>query len=102
MNFFNIGERKKLSDGKLSVYLLHRTGRFGLAKLVLRTVLGALKQAKDFEVLSTANVEIETRRKRKRLLVATDGEVLMMDAPLRYRILPNALRVIVPKTETGA
>jgi diacylglycerol kinase family enzyme len=37
---------------------------------------------------------IETRRGRIR--VATDGEVMMMKPPLRYRVRPAALKVIVP------
>jgi diacylglycerol kinase family enzyme len=30
--------------------------------------------------------------------IATDGEVNVMDTPLRYRVRSGALRVIVPQT----
>jgi diacylglycerol kinase family enzyme len=40
---------------------------------------------------------IDTRSKR--VGVALDGEVTVMETPLRYRVLPRALRVIVPKPE---
>jgi diacylglycerol kinase family enzyme len=73
MNFLT-WRAANLCDGKLSVYLLHRTGRLGLIKLVLWTILGFLKQAEDFEMLSTSELVIETRRKRSNLLVAVDGE----------------------------
>jgi diacylglycerol kinase family enzyme len=36
------------------------------------------------------------------LLVARDGEVEWMDTPLRYRIRPHALRVLVPKEKVNA
>ncbi|MEJ7700265.1 MAG: hypothetical protein WKF71_11555 [Pyrinomonadaceae bacterium] len=39
MDFLNIGTRKCLDDGKLSVYLLHRTGRIGLLMLALRSLV---------------------------------------------------------------
>ena len=96
MDFFNIGTRKCLDDGKLSIYLLHRTGRAGLVMLALRSVFGVMRQAKDFESVCAEDFEIETRRKKK-LLVAYDGEVSRMDSPLRYKIHPKALSVLVPK-----
>lgn len=97
MDFFNIGRRAKLDDGKLSVYFLKRGGRWGLIMLVLRTLFGRLRQAKDFEEINTEEITIETRKKR--LLVAFDGEIGAMQKPLRYRIRPRALKVIAPVAE---
>ena len=97
MDSLNIGGRKCLDAGNLSVYVLHRTGRMGLVRLALRSLFGKLRQAKDFETFCTDEITIETRRKK--LLVAFDGEVKQMETPLHYRIRPNALRVIVPKSE---
>jgi diacylglycerol kinase family enzyme len=97
MDSFNIGGRKCLDAGNLSVYVLHRTGRMGLVRLVLRSIFGMLRQATDFETYCTEEITIETRHKK--LLVAFDGEVKSMETPLHYRIRPNALRVIVPKKE---
>lgn len=96
MDFFNIGTRKCLDDGKLSIYLLHKTGRAGLAMLALRSLFGVMQRAKDFESLCVESFEIESRRK-KSLLVAYDGEVSVMDSPLCYKIHPKALKVLVPK-----
>ena len=45
-------------------------------------------------------MEIETRRARIR--VSTDGEVTEMDTPLRYRLRPGALRVLVPRRDSVA
>jgi YegS/Rv2252/BmrU family lipid kinase len=95
MDFLNIGTRKCLDDGKLSVYLLHRTGRFGLLMLAARSLFGIMQRAKDFESLCIESFEIETHHKT--LLVARDGEVELMQTPLCYSIRPQALRVIVPK-----
>jgi len=94
MDSFNIGGRKCLDAGNLSVYVLHRTGRMGLARLALRSLFGVLRQAKDFETFCIDEITIETHHKK--MLVAFDGEVKPMETPLRYSIRPNALRVIVP------
>jgi diacylglycerol kinase family enzyme len=95
MDLYNIGRRLRLDNGQLSVYLLHRSGRMGLFLLVVRTLFGMLRQAKDFEEFRTRSLTIETRRKR--MLVAYDGEVGVMETPLEYRIHPSGLRVLVPK-----
>lgn len=94
MELYNIGRRKSLDSGKLSVYFIHRGGRWGVTLLMLHTVFGRLRQWRDFEEVDTEELTIET--KRRRLLVAFDGEVALLETPLRYRTLPKALKVIVP------
>ena len=95
MEGFNIGERECLNAGQLSLYVVQRTGRLGLLRLALRALFGRLRQAKDFEALTAKEILIETRHKHLR--VATDGEITVMSTPLRYRVRPGALRVIVPE-----
>jgi diacylglycerol kinase family enzyme len=95
LDLFNIGARVCLDAGALSLYVAHRTGRLGLLILALRALLGRLQSTKDFDTLCVKEVNIETRSPR--LLVATDGEVSVMETPLYYRIRPGALRVIVPQ-----
>ena len=97
MENFNIGARTCLDKGQLSLYVAHRTSRLGLLRFALRALFGGLRNEKDFNALCSTEVWIETRRKRLR--VATDGEVTIMRTPLHYRVHPAALRVIVPKTE---
>ena len=94
MEGFSIGERSRLDSGKLSLYVAHRTGRLGLVRLAWRALWGRLAQESDFDVLTTQAMLIDTHKKRIR--VATDGEVTVMLTPLRYRIHPGALKVIVP------
>jgi YegS/Rv2252/BmrU family lipid kinase len=97
MDLYNIGRRSRLDGGTLSVYLLRGGGRWGVVIMVIRTFLGLLRQTKDFEELETQELTIEMRRSK--VLVATDGEVSMMDAPLKYKIEPGALKVVVPKPQ---
>jgi len=95
MEGFEIGERRGLSNGRLSLYLTQRTGRFGLLRLALRALVGRLQQARDFDMLSASAVVVRTARAHMR--VAVDGEVTMMPTPLHYRVRPGVLRVAVPE-----
>ncbi|MES2536141.1 MAG: diacylglycerol kinase family protein [Pseudomonadota bacterium] len=95
MEGFTIGERSSLVDGHLSLYVAQRTGRLGLLRLALHALFGRLRQARDFDVLTARDILIEGRRRRMR--VALDGEVTVMEMPLQYRIRAGALQVIVPK-----
>jgi YegS/Rv2252/BmrU family lipid kinase len=100
MELYNIGRRVALDDGELSVYFLHRGGRWGVTLLLFHTLFGGLRQWKDFEEVSTTAVTIQTRRRK--LHVALDGEVRTMNTPLEYRTLPKALKVIVPISVSGS
>lgn len=97
MGGWHIGARERLDGGCLSVYLAQRTGRRGLLRLALQALLGRLQQARDFTSLCAAELRIDTHHQPLR--VATDGEVHLMRAPLRYRIHPGALQVIAPVRE---
>jgi diacylglycerol kinase family enzyme len=95
LDILKIGARVCLNAGCLSLYMAQRTGRFGLVLLALRGLVGRLRSASDFDTLCVQEVTIETRYTR--LLVATDGEVRVMETPLQYRVRPRALRVILPR-----
>jgi YegS/Rv2252/BmrU family lipid kinase len=95
MEGFNIGVRENLREGVLSVYVTQRRTRLGLVGLGIRALFARLHQAKDFEAMTTQALSIESRHHF--LPVATDGEVSLIETPLRYRFHPLALRVVVPK-----
>jgi diacylglycerol kinase family enzyme len=91
-----IGARSRLDGGTLSLYVAQRPGRLGLLRFAIRALLGGLKEERDFDVLLAQEMTIETRHKH--LHVAFDGEVEKMTTPLRYRIRPGALTVMVPQS----
>ncbi|HET7400378.1 MAG TPA: diacylglycerol kinase family protein [Usitatibacter sp.] len=97
MEGFDIGTRARLDCSRLSIYTTHRCTAAGLAGLALRALFGRLHQAEDFAALTGQSLRVESTRRR--LLVATDGEVTAMDTPLEFRILPRALTVVVPQPE---
>jgi diacylglycerol kinase family enzyme len=94
MEGFAIGERARLDSGCLSLYVAQRAGRFRLLLLALRALLGRLRQVRDFDARLATEIVVESRRRR--LHVATDGEVTLMTPPLRYRIKHASLAVMLP------
>ena len=94
MELLNIGLRERLDKGVLSIYITHRTGRLRLIGLALRAVFGRLRNDRDFLALRSNEVKIQSAHKRLR--VAFDGEITVMEPPLEYRVRPRTLRVIVP------
>jgi diacylglycerol kinase family enzyme len=97
MERLTIGMRECLDKGQLSLYMAHRTGRWGLLRLALRALFGRLREDKDFLAMCTNELRIQTRHKHLR--VAFDGEIETMETPLHFRVMPGALRVIVPRTD---
>jgi diacylglycerol kinase family enzyme len=88
-----IGERSRLDEGQLWIYRAPRATRVGLLRLALQALIGRPGQ-NDLVQVAAAEFRIVTRRKR--IHVATDGEVTTLATPLHYRILPRALCVMVP------
>lgn len=95
MENFNIGGRARLDAGELSLYFSNRMRRLGLLGLALRALFRRVDNAQEFVRMRATEFSIET--KRSSIRVATDGEVMMMTPPLRYRVRPGALKVIVPE-----
>ena len=89
-----IGERRRLDGGELCLFVANRVRRVDLVRLAFLALFGRLHEASDFDVLTTKQISIETRRPRTS--VAMDGEVNEMNTPLNYRTHPGTLRVIVP------
>ena len=95
MEGFSIGTRSSLREGRLSIYTTQRHTRAGLVRLAFRALFGRLHQADDFAVANAQSVRIDSSHRR--MLVATDGEVVAMQTPLTFRVLPGALQVLLPK-----
>lgn len=90
-----MGGRTALDGGRLVAYLAPRVHARALPMLFVRALLGRAKASGAFEILSSSEVWVETRRPR-RIRVALDGEVATMTTPLHYRCWPGALRVLLP------
>jgi diacylglycerol kinase family enzyme len=95
---FDMGARKTMQAGELSLYTSRLTGRVGIFRLAFRSLFKYLRVDRDFDTVIARDFWIETRHRRLR--VATDGELSMQEVPLHYRSRPGALRVMVPLAAT--
>jgi diacylglycerol kinase family enzyme len=96
MDGFELGSRELLTEGQLFIGVAQRQiGRWGLVRLGFRALLGSIRNERDFTVLCTHEVRIDSRHRR--LPVSLDGEVRLLETPLVYKICPRVLRVIAPE-----
>jgi len=93
------GQRARLDDGTLSLYVLHPRTAFGLLWLALRTLLRGMSGARDLDAFSVGGLTVEARAPR--LDVARDGEVEATSTPVRFAVRPGALRVFAPAQQAG-
>jgi YegS/Rv2252/BmrU family lipid kinase len=89
-----IGERQQLDSGRLWMCSAPNADRGALMKMAVRAFFGRATPG-ELKVLEAEELWVQTKR-RRRLRVANDGEVMAMKAPLHFRIRPKALRIIVP------
>lgn len=89
-----IFHRTSLTDGVLTLYILNRLTVADVLRLAAEMIAGRW-QADDGIVIEKVR-SVSLRTKRKRVAAMIDGEVEMLETPLKFRIRPKALRVLVP------
>jgi diacylglycerol kinase family enzyme len=93
------GSRESLARGQLALYVLNAEQRPGLLRLAWQVLLKGAEQVKEVDLITVEEATVETRRRR--VQVATDGEVFTLESPLNYRIRAGALRVHVPEVASA-
>lgn len=97
INLLTLGRREALDRGELCLYVPLARTRLHFLGLGVRSLLG-LGRRRDFVALHGID-EATVRSGMRTLAVSADGEAVTMETPLRYRIRPAALRLIVPAPE---
>ncbi|MDR6290551.1 diacylglycerol kinase family enzyme [Inquilinus ginsengisoli] len=96
--FAAIHSRTALDGGQLGVYAARLERRVDLWRILARVVAGTWQHDPATAALIARRVNVVARRRH--LWVANDGENHLLAMPLRYRILPRALTVLVPRSGT--
>lgn len=86
--------RDQLDGGRLTLYAATRMSPFRALRLAVGVVLGDWRRQPGLERIAATELSVGARSQTLRVM--NDGEVLMIAPPLRYRIRPRALIVIVP------
>ena len=94
VNLFGLGKRDALDEGELCIYAIRARSRTGLFWAGIRGLFGRLDQQRDFVTFYVSEAEVSSSREV--MTISADGETVRVEMPLRYRIRPKALKLIVP------
>jgi len=86
--------RPRLDSGELVLYVTERMTPWRLVALGFGLLVGRWRDRPGLTRITATEFTIHSRRKLLRIM--NDGESLLVAPPLRYRIRPGALKVIVP------
>ena len=86
--------REALDRGELGLYVAQDFGAWWVTRFALRVLLRRWRYHPELTFATAPEIVIHSPRHRLRVM--NDGEALLLETPLRYRILPGALRVLVP------
>ncbi len=84
--------RNSLQDGVLELHVLKAPTLMKRLTVLAAVARGSWRDLEYLTTVSTTAVTIR-RRRRKTMRVAMDGEIVMLDNPLRFTVLPGALRI---------
>ncbi len=101
MEAFALAGKECLAEGKFALYVARMAGRATIVRLGMRALLRRLRAGVDYEVICSSDVTIETLRHR-RFRAAVDGELERLKSPLRFRVGPETLCVLVPQEPAKA
>jgi diacylglycerol kinase family enzyme len=94
--------RRHLDQGVLALYAIRHLTLWDMVRLVARSLFGRLAADAAVDEIRAGEIEIvAVGRRRRRIRVMNDGEVLLLQPPLRYRIRPGALKVMAPRPPGG-
>ncbi len=99
-----IGTAQAFAQGGLAGIMLRPVGLGGMLWLLARGALARLGEADNvvnfgFDSLT---VRLPRFRRTRRIKVATDGEVIWLDAPLTFRVSPEPLYLLKPEPDPEA
>lgn len=87
-------KRPVLDRGELGIHISRHKSGYGLAMSFLRAIVGRRGSDPLLEEYVARKIDIISRKTAMR--VSCDGEVEIIETPLRFRSLPKALKVLAP------
>ncbi|CAN5918983.1 diacylglycerol kinase family protein [soil metagenome] len=91
-----LAEADAPEHGQLAAIALKPQGALAMLGLLARGALGRLGDADSVESFPFESLEIQSMRGRKRVKIATDGEIGWMQMPLHFRVSPEPLWLVRP------
>jgi diacylglycerol kinase family enzyme len=98
--FTGAGTRPRLDAGVLGVVTVAVESAADVARLAAAEASGRVHRFRGYREWTTPELVVDADREL--LDVGVDGEALQLPPPLRFRVLPGALRVRLPAAAPGA
>jgi diacylglycerol kinase family enzyme len=87
--------RSCLTAGSLNVYVLRRLALGDAIRLAVKMVTGTWQEDEMISIETVRSLTLSTKHKRVPAMV--DGEVEILETPLRFRIKPRAVSIVAPR-----
>lgn len=95
--------RPVLNEGTLEIHIAEHAGALSKLKASANLLTGAWRNDDDTDgIRSLVARNVVIGRSRPRAFAATDGELQRENVPLRYEIMPKALRVLSAEPPTSS
>jgi diacylglycerol kinase family enzyme len=91
-----IAEGELVEHGRLVAVVVRPTGPLAMLGLVLRALFEKLSEAEGVTSFDFRSMTVRPRLGKRRIKVATDGEVELLRLPLTFRVAPHPLRLLRP------
>ena len=98
---FDHSLRKRLDDGRLWIYTTRAHRRLTLLRLAWQSFVHRIDAADALEAHSVTEATV-VPESAQAVPIAADGELLDLRPPLRFRIRPQALRVLAPISKAAS
>ncbi|MEI8083590.1 MAG: diacylglycerol kinase family protein [Actinomycetes bacterium] len=91
----DISQRRSMDSGQLGVFAVTASSGAEAGKMVARSALGLGQRDPNMHQFEAT--EFEVRSRSGRALAGVDGETLDLPTPLKFRIHPGGMRILVPE-----
>lgn len=92
--FGRVFARQHLDQGHLTLYALKALQPMAVVRLAMEMWMGHWKDDSDIDFRPVTALTLNARRSMRKAMI--DGEVINLQIPASFRILPGALTVLVP------
>jgi len=92
--------RPQLDEGRIWIYTTRARGRLAILRLIAQSLVRDLDATDELDRLSATVADMTTQAART--AIAIDGELVNLQWPLRFRSLPGALLVLVPRSKPAS
>jgi len=92
----DVSQRRSLQSGKLGVFAVNAASGVEAARLMARSAVGLRGRDPGWHEYTCESFEVRSRAGSA--FAGVDGEALDMPTPLRFRIHPRGMRVLVPES----